>query len=216
MQAEQHLGKPKRAPSMAMRDWQASATSRPAAETEAMDDRDRRQLECLQMIDDGMRGADARFHHLGIAGAAEFVDVGAGDEADGFAERITRPAGRSVSIAASTASNSSITSEDSVLALVPARSEQQPGDAVGIARQLEIVIRAGRDRASARVAVRVRRGTSMIFSAMITPSRSAWRRPGPPPMHSVAMPRRVPSRFMALTEMQHDAVARRCRRDGRG
>ncbi|MGY4411575.1 DNA-binding ferritin-like protein [Bradyrhizobium sp. LB7.1] len=41
---------------------------------------------------------------------------------DDFAERITRPAGRSVSIAASTVSNSSITSEDSVLALASARS----------------------------------------------------------------------------------------------
>ena len=35
----------------------------PAAEAEAVDHRDRRQLQRFQMIDHRMRGADARLHH---------------------------------------------------------------------------------------------------------------------------------------------------------
>ena len=76
--------------------------------------------------------------------------------------------------------------------------EQQPGDAVGVAGQLEIAI------GPARVGLRPEFEHAIAenvhdpgihdhtVSINIAP-------PCPPPMHSVAMPRLVPSRFMALT-----------------
>ena len=115
-------GKPKRAPSIAMRDWQASATSRPPP----------RQKPWITATL-GTRNASSR----SMTACARPIAVSAGPESlaprnsltsapamnpDFFAERITRPAGRSVSSAARTLSSSSITSADSVLALAPSRS----------------------------------------------------------------------------------------------
>ena len=56
----------------------------PAAETEAVDHGDGRNLQRFQPVDHRMRAADLRFHGARIGGAAEFIDVGAGNEAGWF------------------------------------------------------------------------------------------------------------------------------------
>ena len=53
----------------------------PAAEAEAVDHGDARNLQRLQPVDDAVRAADRRFDLARIGGTAELVDVGAGDEA---------------------------------------------------------------------------------------------------------------------------------------
>src|SRR5207344_305491 len=76
--------------------------------------------------------------------------------------------------------------------------EQQPGDAIGIAGELEILVGPAciglRPEFEHAVAEKVHdlRIHDHTVSISIAP-------PCPPPIHSVAMPRRVPSRFMALT-----------------
>src|SRR4029078_2619871 len=76
--------------------------------------------------------------------------------------------------------------------------EQQPRDAVGIARQLEILVRAFgvgfRPEFEHAIAEKVH--DLAIHAHTISISIAP---PCPPPIHSVAMPRRVPNRFMALT-----------------
>src|SRR3954466_11970675 len=76
--------------------------------------------------------------------------------------------------------------------------EQQPGDAVGIPGQLEIPVRAGgigfRPELEHAIAENVH--DLAIHAHTISISIAP---PCPPPIHSVAMPRRVPNRFMALT-----------------
>ena len=49
-----------------------------------MDHGDGRNLQIFQPIDDGVGTADLRFHGARIGGAAEFIDVGAGNEAGWF------------------------------------------------------------------------------------------------------------------------------------
>ena len=77
--------------------------------------------------------------------------------------------------------------------------EQQPGDAVAVAGQLEIAIgdrsASGFGPSSSTRSAR----TSMIVQSMRHTVSINMAPPCPPPMHSVAMPRLVPSRFMALT-----------------
>ncbi len=56
----------------------------PAAETEAVDHGNRRNLQSLQPVDHRMRAADLRLHRARVGGATKFIDVGAGDEAGWF------------------------------------------------------------------------------------------------------------------------------------
>ena len=66
----------------------------PAAEAVAVDDRDRRQLQRVQPIDDRMGGVDPRLDLAGIAGAAKLADIGAGDEAGPFCRADHEAVGR--------------------------------------------------------------------------------------------------------------------------
>ena len=122
MQAEHHFRKAEAravdrdARLAGQRDFEA------AAEAEAVDHRDGRNLQRFEPVDHRMRPADRGLDHVGIGRAAKFVDVGAGDEAGWLRRANDQPAGRWLSSAASTASNSSMTSADSVLALAPSRS----------------------------------------------------------------------------------------------
>ena len=81
MQAEHHLGETEprivdRDPHLAgQRDLEA------AAEAEAVDQGDRRHAQRLQPVDHRVRPADLGLDRAGIADAAEFIDVGTGDEA---------------------------------------------------------------------------------------------------------------------------------------
>ena len=77
-------GKPNRAPSIAMRDWQASATSRPPPRQKPWITATVGNLQGFEAVDHRMRPADRGLDRTGIGGAAKFIDVGAGDEAGWF------------------------------------------------------------------------------------------------------------------------------------
>ena len=93
MQAEHHLRKAKaravdrNARLAGQRDFEA------AAEAEAVDHGDRRNLQGFEAIDHRMRPADRGLDRARIGRAAKFVDVGAGDEA-GFLRRADDQPGR--------------------------------------------------------------------------------------------------------------------------
>lgn len=177
----------------------------PAAEAKAVDDRDRRQPQSFQMVDHRMRGADARLHHVGIGRATEFVDVGARDEAGRFCgadhetggtfgfdrrehgvEFLHHLGGQRVGACISAI-------------------EQEPGDAVGIARQLEVPVWTVRRGLGAELKDAVaKRGHDLGIHGHTASISMAP--PSPPPMHSVAIPRRVLP-LHRVNEMQHDAVA---------
>src|SRR5204862_3844460 len=76
--------------------------------------------------------------------------------------------------------------------------EQQPGDAVGIARQLEVLVGTvcRRLRPEREDAIAERGHDLGIHGHTASISMAP---PSPPPMHSVATPRLVPSRFIVLT-----------------
>ena len=136
-------GKPKRAPSIAMRIWQASATSRPPPRQKPWITATVGMRNASKPVDHRMRPADLGLDRLGIAGAAEFVDVGTGNETGCFCganDQARRPL--FFQLRQASVSSSPMTSADSVLALAPFAIEQQPGDAVGIAVQPEMAIAA--------------------------------------------------------------------------
>src|SRR5207237_1946690 len=76
--------------------------------------------------------------------------------------------------------------------------EQEPRDPVGVAGEAEIVIGPARIRFGTEFEYAFAQHIHDLFGHGHTISIS-MAPPRPPPMHSVAMPRRVPSRFMALT-----------------
>src|SRR4029453_5135650 len=76
--------------------------------------------------------------------------------------------------------------------------EKQPGDAVGIAVQPEMTIAAGDIAPGSEVKHAIAENVH-VFRRHDPTTPINMAPPCPPPMHSVAMPRRVPSRFMALT-----------------
>src|SRR6202012_2526534 len=77
--------------------------------------------------------------------------------------------------------------------------EQQPRDAILVARQLEILVGPlGRGRPPFEVVLLQHVYDFAVHARSYTVSMS-MAPPRPPPMHSVAMPRLVPSRFIAFT-----------------
>ncbi len=169
-----------------------------AAEAETVDHGDGRNAQCFEAVDHRMGAADRGFHLFGIGRAAEFVDVGAGDEARGL-RRADDETGRALRLEVGEHAVEAFDhfGRQGVGAGIGA-VEQQPGDAVGIAGEAEIVIRP------AGIGLRPQRQHAFaeniheLFGHRHTISIS-MAPPSPPPMHSVAIPRRVPSRFMALT-----------------
>ncbi len=164
-------GKPNRALSIAMRDWQASATSRPPP----------RQKPWITATL-GARSASSR----SITACARPIAASTGPGSlaprnsltsapamnpDGLAERMTRPAGRLLSSSDSTRSNSSSTSAESVLALAPSRSNRSQAmpspSRVSLKFRYAPVASGFGPSASTRSA-----RTSMISESMITPSLS--------------------------------------------
>jgi hypothetical protein len=198
MQAEHHLGE---AEARAIDGDARLAGERhlqAAAEAEAVDDRDRRQPQRLEAIDHRMRAADFGFDGLRIAGAAKRVDVGAGDEAGCF-RRADDEARRTLAFQLG---------QDMIelfhhiggerVGAGAFAVEQQPGDAVGVAGQFEIAVGAHRVRLRTEREHAIGENVEDLGLHHHTVSISIAP-PCPPPMHSVAMPRRVPSRFIALT-----------------
>ena len=160
MQAEHHLGKTEprvldRNPHLAGQcDFEA------AAEAEAVNHGDRWNPQFFQAVDHGMGAADLELDRARIAGAAEFVDVGAGDEA-GFLGGADDEAGGPLAFQLR---QHLVEFLDQVgrkrIGAGAFAVEQQPGDAIAVAGQLEVLVRATRHRASARVRARDRRERS--------------------------------------------------------
>src|SRR3954467_10293169 len=144
-----------------------------------------------------MRAADCGLDLPGIAGATKFVDIGAGDEAGGF-RRTDDEAGRKfrLEIGEHTIEAFNDFGGQRVGARIGA-VEQEPGDAVGIAGETKIVIGPAGAGLRAEGEYALAENVHELFGHRHTISIS-MAPPSPPPMHSVAMPRRVPSRFMAL------------------
>ncbi len=142
MQAEHHFGKAKagavdrNAGLAGKRDFEA------AAEAEAVNDGDGRNLQTFQAVDHRMRPADRGFDRAKISRAAKFVDIGAGDES-GLLRRANDQARGPLVFQRRQHSVEFL--EDVGGQRVGATAfavEQQPGNAVGIPRQLEMAIGA--------------------------------------------------------------------------
>jgi hypothetical protein len=168
------------------------------AKAETVDHRDGRNFETFEAVDHRMGTADGDLDRPRIAGAAEFVDVGAGNEAGWFCRADDEAGG---ACAFQRRQHRLEFFQQIGRQRVGAGTfavEQQPGDAVGIAGQLEMAVgtvRLGlRTQFEHAVAEKVHdlRVHDHTVSISMAP-------PCPPPMHSVAMPRLVPSRFIALT-----------------
>jgi len=142
MQAEEHLGKAEagavdRDPRLAgERDFEA------AAEAEAVDHGECRDFQAFEAVGHGMGAADRRLDRAGIGGAAEFIDVGAGDEAGGFCGA-NDEAGRALALQLR---QHGIELRQHVgrqrVGATAFAIEQQPGDAVFVPGQLEMAIGA--------------------------------------------------------------------------
>src|SRR5712664_5024175 len=200
MQAEHHFGKPKagavdrNARLTGKRDFEA------AAEAEARDHGDGWDLQGLEAVDHRMGTADRGLDRLGIAGATKFVDVGAGDEAGRFRRANDKP-GRPLAFQRR---QHGIEFFDDVgrqrVGAGTGAVEQEPGDAFVIAGQLEIA-KGGAGigfwpEFEHAVAENVHDPAFHDVPYTVSINMAP---PCPPPIHSVAMPRLVPSRFIALT-----------------
>ncbi len=198
MQAEHHFGETKprvldRYPHLAGQRYLQAA-----AEAEAVDHGDARNPQGLEPVDHRMRAADLGLDDARIGRAAKRIDVGASNEA-GFLGRTDDEAGGAVAFQLR---QHLVELLDQVgregIGAGALAVEQKPGNAVGIAGQLEVPVRAGgiglRPEFEHAIAENVH--DLAIHAHTISISIAP---PCPPPMHSVAMPRRVPSRFMALT-----------------
>ena len=128
-----------------------------AAEAEAVDHGDGRNLQAFEAVDHRMGAADRDLDRPRIGGAAEFVDVGAGDEAGWFC-RADDEAGRPLRFPAPPAPFEFLDQVGRQRVGAGAFAiEQQPGDAVGIAGQLEMPVGSAGLRLAARVRARGRR-----------------------------------------------------------
>ena len=174
-----------------------------AAEAEAVHDGDRRHAEILEPVRDAMRTADLHLHLPRIGRAAKRVDVGAGDEAGRFCrtdDQRLRPVlldrGKHAVELLDHIGGQGVGAGAFAI-------EQQPCDAVRILRQAKMLPRA---------LARLRRGMrpeldqaileeveDTAFHHFPHTASSSTAPPSPPPTHCVAMPRRLPSRFIALT-----------------
>src|SRR3984957_1513015 len=171
-----------------------------AAETETVDHGHCRNPQRFEAVDHRMRPADRGLDRTGIGSTAKFIDVGTCDEAGWFCranDNSRRP------LIFQCRQHGIKFLDDIGRQRVGAglgTIEQQPGDAIAIAGQLEIAI--GRTGVGLRPEfehpisqnvhdLRVH-DVPYTISINIAP-------PCPPPMHSVAMPRLVPNRFIALT-----------------
>ena len=169
-------GKPNRASSIAIRIWQASATSRPPP----------RQKPWITATL-GTRRASSR----SITACARPISVSTALESvaprnaltsapamkpDFLAERMTRPVGRWPSSSASTLSSSSIRSAESVLALVPSRSNNSQATPSASRVSLKFLYGPAASGFGPSSSTRSPR-TFMIWLSMLTPSLSASRRP---------------------------------------
>ena len=142
MQAEHHLGETKpgvldRNPHLAgERHLQA------AAEAEAMDDGHARNPQGLKPVDHRMRAADLGLDGTRIGRAAKRIDVGTGNEA-GLLGGTDDEAGGALAFQLR---QHLVEFLDQVrrkrIGAGALAVEQQPGDAVGITRQLEVLVRA--------------------------------------------------------------------------
>src|SRR6266550_2138651 len=171
-----------------------------AAEAESVDHGDRRNLQPFETIDHRMRPADRGLDSLRIGRAAEFVDVGARDET-GCLGGADHDSGRPLVLKRC---QHGIEFFDDIgrqrIGAGVGAVEQQPGNAIAIARQLEIAIGSARIGLGPEFEHAVAENVHdlAVHDVPYTVSISIAP-PCPPPIHSVAMPRRVPSRFMALT-----------------
>ena len=95
---------------------------------------------------------------------------------DVLAERMTRPVGRWLSSSANILSSSSITSAESVLALLPSRSNNSQATPSASRFSLKFLYGLSASGIGPSSSTRSPR-TSMIFESMLTPSRSTSRRP---------------------------------------
>ena len=156
MQAEHHLGKAKAR--AVDRDARLAGQRHfePAAEAETVNHRDGRDLQAFEAVDHRMGPADRRLDNSGIGGAAEFVDVGAGNEA-GCLRRANDNPDRPLAFQRR---QHLIQFFDDIcrqrIGAGAGAIEQQPRDAVGVAGELEIAIGPGA-QAWARVRARDRR-----------------------------------------------------------
>ena len=177
MQAEHHLRKAKarafdgNARLAGQRHFEA------AAEAEAVNDGDGRNLQRFEAVDHRMGAADGDLDRPRIGGAAEFVDVGAGDET-GFLGGADDEPGRPLALQRR---QHRFEFFDQIgrqrVGAGALAIEQQPGDAVGIAGQLEVAVGASQRSGCGPSSSTRSPRRFMILLSMITPSRSAWRRP---------------------------------------
>src|SRR4029079_15926679 len=198
VQAEHHLRKTK--PRIVDRNPHLAGQRHfePATETKAVDHGDRRQPQLLEPVNHGVRPADLGFDGAGIGRTAKFVDAGAGDEAGGLGGTNDEAGGpRGFQLREHLVEFFDQIRRQRIGAGARA-VEQQPGDAIGIAGQLEIPVRPARVglRSKFEHAVAENVHDPRFYDHTVSISIAP---PCPPPMHSVAMPRRVPNRFMALT-----------------
>ena len=135
-------GKPNRASSIAIRIWQASATSRPPPRQKPWITATVGNAQRLHPIDHRMRAADLGFDGVGVRDAAEFVDVGAGDEAGGLGGTNDEARGPcAFELGQHPVEFLDQVARQRIGAGIGA-VEQQPGDAVLVAGQLEIPVRS--------------------------------------------------------------------------
>ena len=83
-----------------------------------MNDRDRRQRETVKSIEHGVTACDESFDFCRVGNAAEFIDIGAGDEAALFGRADDEPRWPILFDFVSAASSSVSTSSESVFVLV--------------------------------------------------------------------------------------------------
>src|SRR5579872_70695 len=147
-----------------------------------------------------MGARDLRFDDGRIRCAAEFVDVGARNEAARFGRPNDEPCG---ALAFKRGQDRVEFGQHVGRKRVGACTfaiEQQPGDAVSIAGQLQISIGAVCLGPGSEFDHAIGENVQdLAFHGVLYTVSINMAPPSPPPMHSVAIPRLVPSRFIALT-----------------
>ena len=169
-------GKPNRASSIAIRIWQASATSSPPPRQKPWITATLGTRRAFEPVDHRMRAADLGLDRARIGRAAKRIDVGAGNEA-GLLGGTDDEAGGAVAFQLR---QHLVEFLDQIgrkrIGAGALAIEQQPGDAVGIAGQLEVPVGPAASGFGPSSSTRSPR-TFMIWLSMLTPSLSASRRP---------------------------------------